>query len=176
MSSKQKSKTKLQEKLGLEINPKTPLLLIYLLENKQEKELIPLLPGLATLEVQTIIAPIPTHKEVIVFRDRYPDHIKVSELDLEELLPACDAVYFHGRKPSREKIEKAFKSGVVPIAKTATYGIVHDFDPVKEHGNSFTFDKETPWHIFAAIIRATETYKFSYDWKNIQTEGKEAIK
>lgn len=173
MSSKQKSKTKLQEKLGFEENPKTPLLLIYILENKEEQKLVPLLEGLTVLELQTIIAPLPTHRDVISFRDKYPNKIKTSELDLEKLLEASDMVYFHGHTLSQEKIEKSLKRKVVPIVKTAAYSIISNFDPIKEKGNSFTFDEETPWHIFTAVVRATETYKFSYDWKNIVDEGRQ---
>lgn len=63
-------------------------------------------------------------------------------------------------------IAPALKNGCVPISKldgetTANY------NPLQEKGNGFYFKNPTKWEMFAAIVRALETYQFPYDWENL---------
>ena len=63
-------------------------------------------------------------------------------------------------------LKKAWKKGVVPITQAFDKSIV-DYNPNTESGNSFIYKSINHWEIFAAIVRACETYKFPYDWKFI---------
>lgn len=63
-------------------------------------------------------------------------------------------------------LTKAWKEGVVPITQAFDDSIV-DYNPNTESGNSFIYESNNYWEIFAAIVRACETYKFPYDWKFI---------
>lgn len=64
-------------------------------------------------------------------------------------------------------LKKAWKNGVVPVAKEFTAKI-NDYNPNTESGNCFVYKNLNEWEIFAAIVRALETYKFPYDWKFIK--------
>lgn len=63
-------------------------------------------------------------------------------------------------------LRKAWKHGVVPVTKGFIEEVV-DYNPNTESGNSFIYKSLNHWEIFAAIVRACETYKFPYDWKFI---------
>ena len=56
--------------------------------------------------------------------------------------------------------------GVVPVALEDP--ILTDYNPITESGNAFIFSKENKWLFFAAIVRAIENFKFTYDWQNIE--------
>jgi glycogen synthase len=72
-------------------------------------------------------------------------------------------------------VEEMFLHGTVPIVSDKTFEGGKNYNPNKETGNCFTFTNENHWQIFAALIRALETYKFPYDWKHIVREGLEAV-
>lgn len=63
-------------------------------------------------------------------------------------------------------IKKAWKEGVVPITQAFDESII-DYNPNTESGNSFIYKSLNYWEVFAAIVRACETYRFPYDWKFI---------
>lgn len=65
-----------------------------------------------------------------------------------------------------DKIKKAWENGVVTITPGFNDQI-KDYNPNTESGNAFVFENANEWEIFAAIVRAVETYKFPYDWKFI---------
>ncbi|MEK7529213.1 MAG: hypothetical protein AAB592_05595 [Patescibacteria group bacterium] len=71
--------------------------------------------------------------------------------------------------PSPSKRSQAFQNATVPVCERADD--THDFDPIKEAGNGFFYQNKNKWEIFAAIVRALETFRFPYDWKNVQKEG-----
>lgn len=64
---------------------------------------------------------------------------------------------------------QSLRIGCIPIVPSIAKmnGIVENFDPTKEKGNGFIYAKEDIWHVFAAIIRAYENYRFPYDWQNL---------
>ena len=60
----------------------------------------------------------------------------------------------------------ALRYGTVPIVR-ATGGLadtIKDYDPVNSTGNGFTFEQYDPWHFFAAVVRAWETYRHHSLW------------
>ncbi|MBI2453566.1 hypothetical protein HYV58_00100, partial [Candidatus Peregrinibacteria bacterium] len=42
-----------------------------------------------------------------------------------------------------------------------------NYNPLQEKGNGFYFKNANVWEIFAAVVRAAETYQFSSDWENL---------
>lgn len=58
---------------------------------------------------------------------------------------------------------------LVPVVqgKSAWNTWVTEYEPTKEEGNGFHFGNKNVWSIFAAIIRAMETKRFSYDWNTL---------
>ncbi len=85
-------------------------------------------------------------------------------------LAGCDMAIFadtglaHGRAALT-----ALTVGTVPIVyeQSAPKDKAIDYDPTDEQGNSFYFYDASAWAVFAAVIRATEAYRFSYDWAGI---------
>ena len=64
----------------------------------------------------------------------------------------------------------AMRYGAVPIVR-ATGGLadtVHDYDPTADTGNGFSFAAYDKMALFAAIVRATETYKHRDLWQALQ--------
>ncbi|MBI4975354.1 hypothetical protein HZC20_01630 [Candidatus Peregrinibacteria bacterium] len=66
-------------------------------------------------------------------------------------------------------IEELMINGVIPISSKRPE--VFDYDPNRETGNGFIYKNDSPWGIFAALVRALETFKFPYDWKHIMRQG-----
>jgi len=70
----------------------------------------------------------------------------------------------------------AMHYGSVPIVR-ATGGLadtVQDFDPRASQGNGFVFKAYDRWPLFAAIVRAVETFKHREVWRQIQLRGMSA--
>ena len=67
----------------------------------------------------------------------------------------------------------AMHYGCVPIVR-ATGGLadtVRDADPVTGQGNGFVFEPYDRWMLFAAIVRAVETFKHPTVWRQLQLQG-----
>jgi starch synthase len=70
----------------------------------------------------------------------------------------------------------AMHYGSVPIVR-ATGGLadtVQDYDPRTGLGTGFVFKPYDRWALFAAIVRATETFKHRGLWRQIQLQGMHA--
>lgn len=106
--------------------------------------------------------------------------------DLEQGLKSLGAAVFaiSGSKPEfSEKVRRAadiiiaFDSnaaeirayGCVPVCRLDGNG-TNEYDPLAEKGDGFYFKNPIKWEIFAAVVRAMETYKFPYDWGNLVKE------
>lgn len=127
-----------------------------------------LLKGLSILDVVVII----------VSDNDPPDHLKrpqgkiswfnaengSNQSEIAKLLDASDAAVIFDEKQST--IHTLFQKGIVPIACEKS-PLLYNYEPREEIGNSFTFHSLNPWDIFAALIRAIETYHFPYDWEHI---------
>ena len=63
----------------------------------------------------------------------------------------------------------AMRYGSIPVVHR-TGGLadtVQEFDPATETGNGFSFVKYDPFHLFAAVMRALEAYKFTDQWQRL---------
>lgn len=70
----------------------------------------------------------------------------------------------------------AMRYGSVPIVR-ATGGLadtVTSFDPSTGQGTGFVFQSYDRWMLFAAIVRAMETYQHSDVWRQLQLRGMHA--
>lgn len=155
--------------------PLIPLLIIFAKNGKKERDLLfKLLEGLLMINIVVIV----------VSENDEPDHLrhlggKISWINFEnrenmkngcnageiaELLDAADAAIIFDEKQST--LHALFQKGIVPIACEKS-PLVSNYEPLEESGNSFTFHSLNPWDIFAAIVRAMETYHFPYDWQHI---------
>jgi hypothetical protein len=64
-----------------------------------------------------------------------------------------------------DALDLAKKNIAVPVAIKSDG--CKDYNPLLEEGNGFYFASPTKWEIFAAIVKAKETYQFPYDWGNL---------
>lgn len=88
----------------------------------------------------------------------------LSEQDAESALLQSNIIVLVNE--DREMLKKAWKKGIVPVTK-AFIPEIKDYNPNTENGNSFVYKNQNVWEIYAAVVRALETYKFPYDWKFI---------
>lgn len=64
---------------------------------------------------------------------------------------------------------------MVPVVYVENQMFV-EFDANREVGFAFIYNSTTAFSQFAAVIRAAETFKFPFDWKNLLKEVQEVIK
>jgi starch synthase len=63
----------------------------------------------------------------------------------------------------------ALRYGTIPVVR-ATGGLadtIKDYDPVASKGNGFTFTPYDPWQFYAAVVRASETYRHPSLWTSL---------
>ena len=93
--------------------------------------------------------------------------LKDDEVQQRQMYAAADIALFCFDPTGTEELRHCLDYGVVPVAPECK--ALQNYDPVQEQGNAFLFDQTSePWHGFAALIRALETYKFPFDWRTIQ--------
>lgn len=155
ISEKAKKKRDL---LGKMFFPRQPVLLIDLGKQKFRKDIKDLLKGLSSIRLTTL---------VIGGKMTLPDINNVHWMPESSKSAAYEAADFVIALDSNA--EPILEKGCVPIAQMDGDGTV-DYNPIAEKGNGFYFKNPTAWEIFAAIVRALETYKFPYDWENLIME------
>ncbi len=129
--------------------------LICLMTDDESSEIIKMIEGVEALGVHLVIA----EKHPVCLHKAKSTMCGVSQ---KEALEAADiAIVFNA-----EDIATARKFGCVPVAPELNVATVN-YNPVQEKGNGFYFKNTTAWDIFAALVRALETYQFPYDWDNV---------
>lgn len=162
-SAKKKAKKLLAKKLMF--SWKKPLLGIFLdkaLTPKIEKRIEVFLNGTMALDMEVIVL---TDSNLDVFSLPNIIILPYGRINRKELLEASDmALCF-----DFSDVEEILMNGVIPVSMKRPE--VSDYDPNHETGNSFIYKQDDPWHVFAALVRARETFKFPYDWKHIVRIG-----
>lgn len=123
---------------------KTPVIFIAtsgVSKNVLEKHLFPVLEGISRLNVK-----VHSTKNSDINKELSKVHML--------LLLSSD----------KDLLQKAWKKGVVTIT-FPFHSTIQDYNPNTEKGNSFVYRSINQWEIFAAVVRAIETFKFPYDWK-----------
>jgi starch synthase len=67
----------------------------------------------------------------------------------------------------------AMRYGAVPVVRE-TGGLadtVRDWNPRTSSGNGFVFKRYDRWALFAALVRAVETFHYADVWRHVQTAG-----
>lgn len=105
---------------------------------------------------------------------RYPDQVSINltfnaEMS-QRIYAGSDMVLMPSRfEPCGITQMLAMRYGSIPIVHR-TGGLadtVQEFDPEGNAGNGFTFSPYDPFHLFAAILRALEAYKFRDAWQGL---------
>jgi len=111
-------------------------------------------------------------KRCFALSEKFPHNFRFLEnlpQNRETLLSISDVALFPV-SPSQQDIEEVVSQGVVPVLPP-TSGF-ENFNPELESGNAFVFEKSDIWHLFHAVVRASENHKFSYDWQHLRKEVK----
>jgi len=168
LSKKKQTKKNLSK--DLKLSSKKPLLAIFVdneLSKKQEEMIDMFLSGISSIDLQVVVLADSNLKS---FKSPMITVLPYSRHNRQILLEAADmALSF-----SFSDIEEMLLNGVIPISPKRNE--IVDYNPNREVGNAFIYTKEDPWAIFAALVRARETYKFPYDWKHLIREGVESVK
>lgn len=140
--------------------PRTPVLLLDLFDSKKPSAYADLLKGLDAIRLSTIVIP-PEHN------GKLPESKYLRAIRPEERAEAFSAADFV--LVTNGTAEEARQHGCVPVSKLNGDSTI-DYNPLQETGNGFYFKSPTKWEMFAAIVRAAETYQFPYDWENLIRE------
>lgn len=169
LDQKKTAKKHLFDECWPDANVKVPLVLIFTTKEKSNHETVfKLLEGLLVLPMQI----------VVVSEEEPGEHAKHhsgkvmwfnpesgrNAPKLDTWLMAADmAVVFDEKQAT---LKTLFDKGVIPVGHEKS-PLLANYHPNDETGNGFTYSDKNPWGVFAALVRACETYHFPYDWQHI---------
>ncbi len=181
LEQKVQFKTALQAQLGWPKEPRRPMLCIPtgLSEALGGKLFEEMLAGILSLPVEILVlgkgsAAYGELCTKLSKEHRHRFHIVSEKEDaMDAMYGAADMALFLSDPPQTD-VKKCLENGVVPVSPEG--GLLEDYNPVQETGNAFLFESLSPWHAFAALVRAVETHKFPFDWKTIQRHCQEGVR
>lgn len=147
-----------RELLGKMFFPRNPVLLLDFAEAKSAAAYEDLLEALDAIAVTTL---------VISKSERRAPYKNVHFMTAgkkSQAASAADLMVTFGSDITHIKA-----AGCVPVARLNGDSTVN-YNPLQQKGNGFYFKNSTKWEVFAAIVRALETYQFPYDWENLVKE------
>lgn len=175
LQNKEKNKISFCQDFGLNYNKKTPVLcLTFPLTEKNNLTLLQdIIRGLMEQDLVLAVTGIGTQKYQDFFTElakEFPKRVAIvsdNDGNKRKIYAASDIFLATANSEEcKEELEKAMSYGVIPISPENE--LVLDYDGSKEIGNAFVYKENSPWSLFAALIRAMENFKFPYDWKTIQ--------
>lgn len=175
---KNENKLALQREHGWLEDTKTPILCIptALTEANGGALIDSLLPGILELPVCIVVRAKGGKRfgERIMALQKTNRHrigmMPDDDTEMRKMLAGSDMSLFACAHDDGE-LELALRYGCVPIS--ANREPLEDYDPVQETGNAFLYESPTVWQTFAALVRALETFRFTFDWKTIQRHAME---
>ncbi len=166
LEKKTNSKKELCKKLSFE--HKMPLIGLVLdneVEDSHRDAVERFLEGTCSLEVEVVVV---ADTDFDSFSHPNVHYVPYSEKSRKNLMEASDIMV---ALPSND-MEEMLMNGVIPISHK--HELIDNYNPNSEAGNGFVYGNVNDadhWKMFAALIRALETYKFPYDWRNIISTG-----
>lgn len=181
LEQKGKNKTDLQEAIGwpVEKNRAMVCLPAGMTDKLGGALLKEILPGLLSLPIELLILGKGSKDYGALFTDlakkeKHRVHIVPHEEDaVRKMYAAADIALFLSDASDLAELGHALRYGVVPVAPECR--AIENYNPVQETGNAFTYQNDNAWLCFAALVRALETHKFSFDWRTIQKHCMESI-
>ncbi len=82
-----------------------------------------------------------------------------------KILEKADVIVF-ATSPTKKELKEIIAAGVIPVLPEGCG--LDNFDAQKETGCAFTFEEGNIWSLVAALVRASENRKFSWDWKTVK--------
>lgn len=168
LKTKKSAKIALAKTLGFDC--KKLLLGIFLDKNltkKKELEIVSMIvDGIKAVNIEVVLL---ADKNINTF-GKSAHFLSYNRKNRHDLLQAVDlALAF-----DFSDVEEMLLNGVIPVCRKRNH--VEDYDPNHETGNGFVYHDKSHWGVFAALVRASETFKFPYDWKHIVKQGVYSVK
>ncbi len=167
---KEKKQLKRQFSKKLNLSYEKPLVAIILdreLSDQEESVLAEILEGSTQIGAEVVVLADTNLKAI---KDKNTVILPYNRKNREKILMAADmAIGF-----DFSDVEEMLLHGTIPISQIRPE--VQDYNPNRETGNGFIYKKSDHWCLFAALVRALETFKFPYDWKNIVRQGMQSVK
>lgn len=182
LSPKKKNKEAFQKQMEFTGNVGVPLgcVITSFIDEQGMCQISDIVDGLMSigLEIIVVLHDDKRARECIdLVSNMYQGRIKVIPETAENITKALSAsdLYLAPGKSRPHYIGQilALKYGVVPVLHHSENldGLLEDYDPRSENGQAFLFNFHTHWSFFAAVVRALENYKLSYDWNTIVKNG-----
>lgn len=165
-----KKETKKTFAKKLSFSYKRPLLGIFLdkeLSKNEAEKIKGILEGTASINMEVIVL---SDSNIDEFSIPHVIFMPYSRANRNDLLTASDMALV---LPFND-VDEFLLNGIIPVAGEKDG--LKDYNPNYETGNSFTYKSDNSWGIFAALVRAMETFKFPFDWRNIVREGVMSVK
>ncbi|MFH1218216.1 MAG: hypothetical protein V1679_00015 [Candidatus Peregrinibacteria bacterium] len=163
LKKKRTAKKKLSEKL--KFSHRKPLLGIFLdneLGREVDKKMASFLRGAEALDLEVVVL---TDSNLETFSHPNVIILPYSRVNRRDLLEAADmALCF-----DFNDVEEMLIHGIIPISGARSE--VVDYNPNRETGCGFVYKGRSAWSIFAALVRARETFRFPYDWSHLVRTG-----
>jgi len=184
LSGKAENKQRLQEELGLEPDPRAPLvgMISRLAEQKGFDLVMEAFDRMMALGIQFVLLGTGDPRYEAFFREaagRYRGRaaalITFSEEWAHRIEAASDIFLMPSRfEPCGLNQMYSLRYGTVPVAR-ATGGLadtVREYDPERDEGNGFTFEEYTPEAVLSALRRAVDLYLRDPEaWRRLQVRG-----
>jgi len=104
------------------------------------------------------------------YAEKYPHKMCImvnDELSRRKIYAASNiSLIFNNNSQNAIELKNTLAYGVVPVTKNDP--VLKNYNPVHESGNAFLYEDNDKWLFFAALVRALENYKFTYDWQNLE--------
>ncbi len=181
LADKVQNKLMLQQELGWPIEPKAPMICLPagMTDELGGALLKGVLPGVVSQNVQLLIRGKGSAAYGAIFSElqkRYSHRIAIlpnTDEGMAKMLSAADmALFLATPEKGDDTLKECLACGVLPIAPAGS-PLLENYDPVQESGTAFIYEDQSQWHVFAAFIRALETFKLPFDWRTIQRHGME---
>jgi len=184
---KTKNKSALQQKFNLTVRDDIPLFGIVsrLTDQKGFGLLMDAAePLMENFDIQLAVVGPGEEHFMIFFQElakKYPQkvgiHLSYDEVLGHMVLAGADAIIIPSRfEPSGLTQMEAMRYATVPIVRK-TGGLadsVVDYNPINQTGTGFVFEKFDNRALFAAMVRAIETYRYPKFWRDIQKRAMKA--
>jgi starch synthase len=180
------NKAALQREAGLPVDPHRPLVGMVgrLTGQKGLDILLPVLDGLLHQPLQLVVLGLGDEhyqRALLQVQQRYPDRaaafIRFDTPLAQRIYAGADIFLMPSRyEPCGLGQMIAMRYGSVPVVR-ATGGLadtVPDWNPRTGEGRGFRFERYDPLDLFAAVVRACETYRYPEVWRRLQERGMQA--
>lgn len=161
IAEKKKNFAELKSQLNLKNAPLVAVVLDNELTKAEQKALTELIEGCKQLKLNIVVL----SDSKLVFANRNAHNLPYNQKNRHKLISAADMALTFDWSDTEELL----MHGTIPIASRNQNTL--DYNPNAETGNSFIYQHKNAWSIFAALVRALETYKFPYDWRHIIKQG-----